>query len=238
MVPVAQRRLVLLVSSEHGGNRVPGEYRKLFRGCRALLRSHRGFDPGSLPMARALARHFRAELVYSTTTRLLVDLNRSIGHPRLFSDATRALPGTERQRLVDRHYLPYRTDIERRVARHVAAGRRVVHIASHSFAPALDGLVRNAEVGLLYDPARPGERALARRWRGGLRAADPSLRVRFNYPYAGKADGLTTHLRRRFGPARYIGIELEINQRQVHAGGRGFARLRRVLVETLESALR
>jgi hypothetical protein len=36
--------------------------------------------------------------------------------------------------------------------------------------------------------------------------------LRRNYPYRGQSDGLTTALRRQFG-ARYLGIELEINQR-------------------------
>jgi len=44
-------------------------------------------------------------------------------------------------------------------------GDRVIHVAVHSFTPTLRGVRRNADVGLLYDPARPGELALARRWR-------------------------------------------------------------------------
>ena len=50
--------------------------------------------------------------------------------------------------------------------------------------------------------------------------ADPSLRIRRNYPYLGKADGFVTHLRRRFKSEDYIGIELEMNQALVHAGRR------------------
>jgi N-formylglutamate amidohydrolase len=78
-----------LITCEHGGNRIPAPYRRLFRGRRALLDSHRGYDPGALAMARAMARAFRAPLVTSTISRLLIDLNRSIGHPHLFSVAPR-----------------------------------------------------------------------------------------------------------------------------------------------------
>ena len=38
------------------------------------------------------------------------------------------------------------------------------------------------------------------------------MKVRFNYPYKGTSDGLTTTLRKKFGP-RYVGIEIEINQK-------------------------
>ena len=39
-----------LFTCEHGGNRIPAPYRRLFRGQRALLDSHRGYDPGALVM--------------------------------------------------------------------------------------------------------------------------------------------------------------------------------------------
>src|ERR1700739_839489 len=45
-----------IITCEHGGNRIPVPYRRLFRGQRALLDSHRGYDPGSLVMGEAPAR--------------------------------------------------------------------------------------------------------------------------------------------------------------------------------------
>jgi len=169
-------------------------------------------------MARALARSFRAPLVSSTVSRLLVDLNRSIGHPRLFSAATRAAPPMLRAGILARHYRPHRERIEHLVGRSVSRGRRVIHIAAHSFTPRLAGQVRRADVGLLYDPGRRGEAALCARWKASLAASAPGLRVRRNYPYAGRSDGLTCYLRRRFPPGAYVGVELEINQRIVLAG--------------------
>ena len=114
----------------------------------------------------------------------------------------------------------------------------MIHISSHSFTPVLDGKVRRADVGLLYDPGRVGEVELCARWKAELAAASPTLRVRRNYPYAGKEDGLTSHLRRRFPPHSYIGIELEINQSIVVSAGRRWATLRRVLIDCLRAACR
>jgi len=225
-----------LITCEHGGNRIPAPYRRLFREYRALLDSHRGYDPGALVMARELGRAFGAPLVASTVSRLVIDLNRSLGHPRLFSAATRGAPATLRAEIVQRHYLPYRAEVERVVGQSVARGRRVIHISSHSFTPELDGEVRTADVGLLYDPARRGEAALCARWKASQVELAPELRVRRNYPYAGKADGLTSHLRRRFPPRAYVGIELEVNQRIVLAAGRRWATLRSVLIDSLRTA--
>jgi predicted N-formylglutamate amidohydrolase len=226
----------LLITCEHGGNRIPARYRALFRGRRALLDSHRGYDPGALVMARTLAAAFNAPLVASTVSRLVVDLNRSIGHPRLFSAATHGAPLVLRAEIVERHYLPHRGEVERLVTQAVGRGRRVIHIASHSFTPALDGKVRRADVGLLYHPGRRGEAALCARWKASLANVAPELRVRRNYPYAGKGDGLTSHLRLRFPPGAYVGIELEVNQKIVTKAGRCWTALRRALVESLRAA--
>ena len=225
-----------LVTCEHGGNRIPAPYRQLFRGRRALLHSHRGYDPGALAMARALARAFRAPFVTSTVSRLLVDLNRSIGHPQLFSAATRGAPPRLRAKIVEEHYRPFRMQAERLVRQAVSRGRRVIHISSHSFAAQLDGKLRAADVGLLYHPARRGEAELCARWKASLALAAPQLRVRRNYPYAGKGDGLTSHFRKRFPHGAYVGIELEVNQRIVLAAGRHWTRVRSLLIDSLRAA--
>ena len=225
-----------LFTCEHGGNRIPPSYRSLFHEYRALLGTHRGYDLGALVMARALAKAFRARLVTSTISRLLVDLNRSIGHPQLFSAATRGAPVKLRAKIVDQHYLPYRAQVERLVRQSLSRGRRVIHISSHSFTPELDGKVRRADVGLLYDPARRAEALLCARWKASLAAAAPELRVRRNYPYTGKGDGLTSYLRLRFARGAYVGIELEINQSIVLAAGRRWTALRGVLIDSLRAA--
>jgi len=228
---------MVVVTCEHGGNRIPAAYQPLFADCGALLATHRGYDAGALHMARTLASAFDAPLITSTVSRLLVDLNRSIGHRTLHSDATRHLPHAARERILAQYYRPYRQQVEARVAGAIAAGMRVVHISSHSFTPVLDGIVRKADVGLLYDPARAGELALCESWSAALGRRIAPLRVRRNYPYHGWNDGLTSHLRRRFAPTRYVGIELEINQKHVGAGNRIPVALRRAVVASLRDVL-
>lgn len=225
-----------IITCEHGGNRIPATYRGIFHDQGATLDSHRGHDPGALLMARALATALHAPLVASTISRLLVDLNRSPGHPRLFSPAVRQAPAALRRDIINRHYLPYRDQVERLVAGSVEKGRRVIHVSSHSFTPVLDGQVRTADVGLLYHPARDSEARLCARWKAVLTAQVPTLRVRRNYPYAGKGDGLTNHLRRRFAATAYVGIELEINQAIALQPAPRWSALRAMLVAALRCA--
>jgi predicted N-formylglutamate amidohydrolase len=229
----------LILTCEHAGNVVPDRYRKLFVGMvQALLPTHRGWDPGALVIAREMAAHLRAPLYFEETTRLLVDLNRSVGNPELHSEATRHLSLRERREILDVYYHPHRRRVDAAIDEAVrTTPDRIVHIASHSFTPELNGHVRTADVGLLYDPGRPGEVAFASAWLAALKSADPLLRLRRNYPYLGRSDGVTMALRRKHPPERYVGIELEVNQRYVETGGPAWPKLRRTLVETLGVAL-
>ncbi|HEY3564185.1 MAG TPA: N-formylglutamate amidohydrolase [Casimicrobiaceae bacterium] len=201
-----------LVSCEHGGNAIPPRYAALFAGREALLASHRGYDPGALSMAKTLARALGAPLVASTTSRLLVELNRSPGRQFRLSPIMRAAPRALRDEVTRDYYVPYRSRVEAFVEAAVAAGRSVLHVSSHSFTPALDGTIRCGDIGLLYDPARPREREFCVRWQRTLSEALPGLVVRRNFPYLGRSDGVTSCLRKRFRGDDYLGIELEVNQ--------------------------
>ena len=202
----------LVLTCEHGGNRIPRPYAHLFRGSARLLASHRGWDRGALQLARLLSHELRRPLLAVPWSRLFVEANRSPGNRRIWSHLTKDLPYEERQQILDRWWRPHREQVESAIADAIARGHRVVHVAVHSFTPELDGEVRNADVGLLYDSRRKQEAAFSRGWATALRGIDPALRVRLNYPYAGAADGLTTWLRRRHPQSRYLGVELEINQ--------------------------
>ncbi|MCS3902827.1 putative N-formylglutamate amidohydrolase [Methylohalomonas lacus] len=228
----------LMITCEHGGNRVPAPYRHLFRSCSTLLESHRGFDPGALVMATALARNFDAPLQTSTVSRLVVDLNRSIGHRNLHSDAIRALPTAIRQEIVEHYYQPYRTQAERQVAQGIAQRGRVIHISCHSFTNNFNGMVRHADIGLLYDPTRQGESTLCANWKSVLNLSAPDLKVRRNFPYEGRNDGFTATLRKKFPSDNYLGIELELNQKNLLFPAKQWTVLRNSIITSLDTVLR
>jgi predicted N-formylglutamate amidohydrolase len=229
------RSFGIVVSSEHAGNRIPAAHASLFADKQALLASHSGYDRGALGAARELAARLGARLVYGTTSRLLVDLNRSLHHPKLFSAPVNGLSRGERDNIVRRHYLPYRERLRRLLDEELARRGFVVHLSVHSFTPVLDGVVRNADLGLLYDPGRRRERRFARSLRSLLAGGEPALRTRLNYPYLGIADGAVTAMRRELSARQYLGIELELNQRVFAA--RGAKRAREVLARAFVRVL-
>ncbi len=204
--------VALVLSCEHGGNRIPARYRHLFRGSTRVLASHRGWDPGALELARAIRRATGAPLVATTTSRLLVECNRSIGHRRLFSEFTRDLADDEKARILARHYHPHRAAVEKTIRGAMRGANQIVHVGVHTFTPVFEGRRRTADIGVLYDPRRAFETGVACAIVNALKANTPGLRVRRNYPYRGWTDGLTTTLRGVFPARRYAGIELEVNQ--------------------------
>jgi predicted N-formylglutamate amidohydrolase len=213
---------------------VPPEYATLFAGAARALDSHRGVDFGALEVAGAFGARLRVEPLIATTTRLVVDLNRSTYHKNLFSEFTRTLDAEQRAAALAKYYWPYRRRAEQAVERGVRAGAFVLHVSSHSFTPELDGKLRNCDVGFLYDPRRRSEVRFIDAWDHAVRARAPELVTRRNYPYRGTSDGLVTTLRRRYADRSYAGVEIEVNQK--HVGSAGWLDLVALLTETLAVA--
>ena len=228
--------LKLLLTCEHGGNLIPSAYAPLFHGQEEVLETHQGYDIGALELFNTL-KSVSDISFYSETSRLLVELNRSLHHARLFSEYTQVLPPAEKERLLKKHYKPYRDEVEQMVSDFVSAGRRLLHVSVHTFTPELDGEVRQADIGLLYDPKRKYEQAYSKEWKAALNKADKNLLVRFNYPYLGISDGFTTYLRRKFTEKEYVGIELEVNQKFPQQGGAAWQELQDVLASTLQNVV-
>ena len=206
------RPTAVVVTCEHAGNEVPAEYAHLFRDAGEVLASHRGWDPGTLSVGTRLASALSAPLLLTLTTRLLVEANRSLGMPGLFSAYTAGLPTEEQQRIIDDYYTPHRAAVVGLITALTDRGERVLHLGVHSFTDVLNGQTRDFELGLLFDPERVNELSFCTAWHNRLAFASTRDRIRFNEPYLGTDDGLTTSLRTVFDADAYAGIEIELRQ--------------------------
>ncbi len=219
----------IIISCEHGGNNIPKYYLPLFKNKKILLNSHRGWDPGALTLANKIKHDLSAPLFYSTTSRLLIDLNRSLDHTKLFSEFSKTVDETIRQKIINTIYIPYRTRITEHIKKVKSATAPTMHLSIHSFTSTLDGVERTADIGLLYDPTRQSEKSFCKKLQKSLKQAFPHLIVRRNYPYRGNADGLTTSLRRQFNEKDYAGIEIEINQKHIIANNKTWLMIKKKL---------
>ena len=200
----------LILTCEHAGNAIPEKFKSVFDPFYAELNSHKGLDIGALDLfnfLKPLAAYNRHE----TTSRLLIELNRSLHHKDLFSPVSKKLPSDEKQKLIASIYKPYREAVEKVISDSIFSGEKVLHLSIHTFTPVWHGKERPCDMGILYDSKQKTERALAESFKSKLLEYS-HFRIRFNYPYKGSSDGFTTYLRKKF-PKNYWGIELEVNQK-------------------------
>ena len=200
---------------------MPQIFSYLFRGREKILSSHQAYDQGAAGLARRLAGRLDSSLYLGSISRLLIDLNRSPSNRKsLYSSYSNSLDKAGRELLIKKYYEPYRKRLEEEVAAVIGRGRPILHISVHSFAPVKNGKVRQADIGLLYDPARNVEKDMCAFLVGFFQKNMVSIRLRRNYPYLGKTDGFTSFLRRIHTVRFYAGIEVEVNQALIAAGGR------------------
>lgn len=217
-------KAILILTCEHASNKLPAAFKKAVPA--EVLKTHRAYDIGAVQVFRKLVKFAKPEFFCEGKfSRLFVDLNRTITNKSAFSDYYEALEARDKaaakkaKESATKYWKEYRAAIEKFVdsalkpkTRVAKSEPEIVHLGIHSFTPELNGKVRNADIGILYDPSRPQECAYANVIKAEIKRLYPAMKVRFNYPYKGTSDGLTTTLRKKFGP-RYVGIEIEINQK-------------------------
>jgi predicted N-formylglutamate amidohydrolase len=229
--------LKLVLSCEHATNEVPRAWTHLFRESDAVLQSHRGWDPGALALARQLKNYFGAPLYEGRVSRLLVELNRPMESETLWSEFTASLDAVHKDLILGQYYHPYWASVINATGRLLEKGASVLHLGLHTFTPVWDGLERDVDIGLLYDPASQAETDFCLRWAAALEKKLPGMRIRFNEPYKGTDEGLTTELRRLWAGHPYLGIELELSQRYPLADVGRWVQLRNAVEDTLEHML-
>ncbi|OGV27722.1 MAG: hypothetical protein A3F18_00620 [Legionellales bacterium RIFCSPHIGHO2_12_FULL_37_14] len=209
------KNYTLILTCEHAVNTIPEEFKQYFKGEEALLKSHRGYDLGALEIIKTLAATLSHDFFQAKVSRLLIDNNRSLHHPKCFSSITHPLPKKLKESIIKHYYTPYRSSIINKIEESIKNNKTILHLSIHSFTPLFKGKERHGDLCLLYDPARPLELDLATKWQTWLKKQAPDLMVRKNYPYIGKSDGLASYCRKQFSAQDYIGFEIESNQAKV-----------------------
>lgn len=207
----------LFFTCEHAESAIPDNCRNYFTDIKSIER-HRTFDPGALHTAQILSETFKAGLISGKVSRLITDLNRTRENPGCISSyLKKASPEFRKKILLKYHTAHWKKVIES--VRKNSINEPVLHIAVHSFTPVWKGKKRPTDIGILYDPGRNSEKKIADRWKSSLSRLDPQLTVHLNRPYRGWTDSITRSLRLLFGESRYIGFELEMNQKYCSKNG-------------------
>ncbi len=216
-------RFALVVSCEHASNARPPDFDTTGME-EAVFLTHAAWDPGAQPIAARIAQRFAAPAAYGLWTRLYCDLNRSPGTAEVVPNtafgveipSNARLDPAARERRVALYHQAYWDTVRAAIDDGLTKADAVLHFSVHSFVEEYQGRFRPVDLGILVDPAAPLEAELSQYFQAHL----PGFLVRENEPYDGRADALTTALRRQYAPERYAGVELEINQRHLGHLGR------------------
>lgn len=182
------RAQVLLVG-DHAGRAIPRAMANLGLD-EWVLSQHVAYDIGSRELLEHLATRLDASAVLAGYSRLLIDLNRSLGDPTAIppiSDGN-IIPGNQnlsaeqRALRVQSFYTPYRAAIDARLRAFRERGIVPALIAIHSFTPMLAGVPRPWHIGLLWDVDPRIPVPLLEK----LRAHPGKYNIGDNQPYSGK----------------------------------------------------
>lgn len=198
----------VLLLCDHASNHVPDD---IDLGIDpALLDRHIAIDIGAAPLTRALASALDAPAILATVSRLVIDLNREVGHGGLVPERSDGhtifgnvdLDPAER---IAWFHRPYHATIETEIDRWCPT----LIVAVHSFTSALEtgGEDRPWEVGILSNrDRRAADIAVPL-------LADQGFTVGDNQPYSGQVLNATLN---RHAEARGIAsLSLEIRNDQI-----------------------
>jgi predicted N-formylglutamate amidohydrolase len=146
-----------VLTADHAGKLIPRALRDL--GVAALeLERHIAWDIGIAGVTERLSAALDATAVLQTYSRLVVDCNRDPSWPSAmpvlseFSEipGNRDLTEADRTTRTTEIFRPYHDRIATLIDARLAAGRRTILVAMHSFTPVFKGESRKMEVGVLY----------------------------------------------------------------------------------------
>lgn len=241
-------RTKLFLTCEHASNTIPKAYRHLFSPSRRvkgpwgnekiqhLLNDHRGSDLGAARVAEALQQELRVPLYVYPVSRLFLEGNRYL-QKSLFSVLISSLSTSEKEQLIQTYWLPHVQQIQNRIQRTLNSKATALHLGIHSFTPCHNGIERNCDVGILFNPQRSNEKDLAHRLQRELQQRLPEFRVRRNYPYAGTSEGLSKFFGKKFPDPHYLGIEIEINNKHIRKPTKASKALQLALTEAIKKII-
>jgi predicted N-formylglutamate amidohydrolase len=163
-----------------------------FRMNLRFFKLTRGWDPGAWTLAQFFASSLNAPLQGCGSSRLLIEANRSEVSPELFSKFSKKLLPEQKEKLYREIYKPYRNQLQGTIE---ASKKPVLHLSIHSFTPIWSGVERKVDIGILFDPDNKSEAEFSHQFKDALEKHLPDLKIRFNEPYRGTDDGITTWLR-------------------------------------------
>lgn len=222
---------------EHGGNAIPDSYKTLFANFQSTLTTFKAYDIGAMNLYKDLLEETGDYGNHFQYCRMLVDVDKDVKSPQLFSQPVAKLSTRERNKILKEFYYPWREEVEKQIQALSRSGF-VLHCSIHTFPPVVNGETREVDVAILFDSDRKYERLFAEKFIEFLRQENPKLRIEANYPIPGGHEGFVHYLKQQSFSKKYIGIQLEVNQTFPTGKSDRWVALKRDIVKCFKIALK
>ena len=148
----------LLIACDHAENTIPKSLNGLGLSAEHLRR-HIAYDIGAKQVSLLLSKRFDAPLLLSEYSRLVIDLNRHLDDPTLIVEESDGISVPGNMNLTDEmvkqrketFFHSYHEQYQKMVGTLVSRCSRPVILSVHSFTPAMNGVHRPWEMGVLWD---------------------------------------------------------------------------------------
>lgn len=222
-----------VLSCEHASNRLPPPIRPGSLDA-PWLATHWAYDIGAAELVREIVANTGSVAVLSRFSRLVCDANRDPADPTVIVPRVEQHPlgfnelisATERAVRIDRYHSAFHRKVDDLLERRLPQGGDVALVSVHSFVPALYGLQRELDVGVLFNPYE----AVAKRLARSLEAR--GVVTALNEPYSGRR-GLIYSAERHGLDHQVIYLELEVNQALLSTPPKVY-RVARLIAESLK----
>ncbi|NBP68469.1 MAG: hypothetical protein EBU52_06955 [Cytophagia bacterium] len=194
----------ILISCEHGGNQIPMRYRTFFD--EQGIEKNDIWNRSTLDLALSLSEKLDVPCFTHQTSRLLVDVNLSLGNESLFYLDTSLLGDAERQSILERYYFPYRLRVENTIT---MSEKAVLHLSIHT------SFVQAADVVIVFNSERLVEKECVVVLTEALKSSSYPLPFAL-HDISGMDDaGFVQYLRTRFDEESYAGFTLIVHPRLI-----------------------
>ena len=225
-----------LIVCDHAGRATPASLDRLGLP-EPVFETHIAWDIGVRALGAQLGQALGARVIAQAYSRLVVDCNRPPGHPQSIpqvSDGV-AIPGNQalgaariEARLAAIHR-PYHAAIAAELSARAGRGLSTLLVCLHSFTPAMAGVARPWEIGVLHLGTSPASLALL-----GALNDEPGLIVGDNEPYEMGDDDYTAPFH-ALANGRDV-LEIEVRQ-DIAGDGAGRERMAALLARLLPRTL-
>jgi len=229
--------LKTVFTCEHGGNQIPEQYKPFLQNFQSSLTTYKAYDIGAMSLYKDLLEETGEFGNHFQYCRMLVDVDKDLKSPELFSHAIAKLPTKDRNKILKEFYHPWREKVEEEISK-LSRSNHVLHCSVHTFPNVVNNVTRDVDVAVIFDEDKKYEVEFAGLFMDFLMQENPKLRLQSNYPIPGVQEGFIGHLRQQKFAKKYIGLQLEVNQAFPLGKSEKWIELRKNIVKSYKLALK